>query len=814
MLLPMTLATLILDVGYAARSLWRSRGFALSAILILSVGIAASTGLFAVVDAVVLHPLPYTGADRVVRVRLLPSSGPARPAMVNADEFLALQRASTLDGAYIKDSFTKTLGGTSFPESVWTEYYTGNALTMLGVHPILGRVFTDREVPVGPQPPRVAVVTNRFWQRHFAGQPSAIGQTLRLDGDAFTVIGVIPAEYALDLTDIILPLRMPTDPPATWPVLARVKSDVSMADAQGELQKLYEQFARRRPQAFPSTFRVQLSRLVDEERAASHVPVVSLLFAASALLLLIGCANVTILLLARGRLRLHEMALRYALGAARSRLVSLLLCETGVVMIIASVIALIAVQQVLPLLLAEVPGVVSQRASRIVVGPMAILFTVSLTAIAALIAGLWPAVSVSRQRSDAMRRAAGVRSGAGTGGVGSGILVAAQVTIAVVLLAGTGAAIRALVDLYRAPAGYDPGRVTVAQIYLPIGSYTTWPERVAVYERVRDEVGREASVEGSSISLIPTGPPPRTGASTRIEADGLRATDREVLAHSISSDYFSTLKMPLARGHMWTAADDARAEAVTVINETMARQLWPNDDPIGKHVRDRSFIGRRPQWILNAPGRDGWFEVIGVVRDAPNRGLREPIAPAMYYPYSAALSDTAVLIVRTKGNPAAAERDLRMAVSRADGNLPIIRFITPDTFMGWQQGEFVTSVLLGFGGVAVILAAFGLFSVVSYAIAHRTREFSIRMALGATRPVVLRAALQSTAIAVGCGLGIGLMLSLLLNSVLVRWSIRNMADPFVLAAVVGMLLVTSVAAALVPARRATAIEPAIALKSE
>lgn len=202
MLLPMTLATLIQDVGYAARSLWRSRGFAVSAVLILAIGIAASTGLFAVVDAVVLHPLPYIGADRVVRVRLLPASGPARPAMVNADEFLAMQRASTLDGAYIRDSFTKTLGGTSFPESVWTEYYTGNALTMLGVQPILGRVFTDREVPVGPQPPRVALVTHRFWQRHFAGRPSAIGQTLRLDGDAFTVIGVVPAEYALDLTDI------------------------------------------------------------------------------------------------------------------------------------------------------------------------------------------------------------------------------------------------------------------------------------------------------------------------------------------------------------------------------------------------------------------------------------------------------------------------------------------------------------------------------------------------------------------------------------------------------------------------------------
>ncbi len=808
------LTNLTQDFRDAARGLWRSRAFAVSAILILAIGIAASTGLFAVVDAVVLHPLPYAGADRIARVRLLPPSGPPRPATVTAEEFLTLQRASTLDGAYIRDSFTKTLGGTSFPESVWTEYYTGDALTMLGVRPVLGRVFTPTEAPMGGEPQQVAVLTHRFWQRRFAGQPNAIGQQLRLDGATFTVIGVIPPEYAMDLTDIIVPLRTRQDPGATWPVHVRVREGASMAAAEAELQQIYEQFARSRPAAFPRSFRVQVSRLVDEERAASHVPVLGLIFAASALLLLIGCANVTILLLARGRHRVHEIAVRYALGADRSRLVSLLLSETLLVTVIAAVLAVIAVQQLLPLLLASVPGVVSQRASRIVVGPAAMLFATSLTAIVALVAGLWPAVAVSRARSDAMRNASTVRAGAGGGGIGSGILIASQVTIAVVLLTGTGAAIRGLVDLYRAPAGYDPERVTFAQIYLPIGSYDTWPERVAVYERLRSEVASEASVERSSISLIPTGPPPRTGVSTRIEADGLRDGDREVLAHSVASDYFSTLRMPLARGRVWSSSDDARAEAVAIVNETMARQLWPNEDPIGKRVRDRAFVDRTPQWILNAPGRDGWFEVIGVVRDAPNRGLREPIAPAMYYPYSAALSDTAVLLVRTKGDPAAAERDLRMAVSRADGNLPIIRFITPDTFMGWQQGRFVTAVLLGFAGVAVVLAAFGLFSVASYAIAHRTREFGIRMALGATRRAVLRAALQSTGVAVAAGLAIGLVMSLALNSVLTRWSIRNMDDPLVLTSVVGALLLTTVAAALIPARRATAIEPAIALRNE
>ena len=229
---------------------------------------------------------------------------------------------------------------------------------------------------------------------------------------------------------------------------------------------------------------------------------------------------------------------------------------------------------------------------------------------------------------------------------------------------------------------------------------------------------------------------------------------------------------------------------------------------------DRAFLERRPEWILNAPGRDGSFDVIGVVRDAPNRGLREPVAPAMYYPYTVALSDIAVLLVRTKRSPLAAEARLRTAVSRADGNLPIIRFITPETFMGRQQGEFVSGVLLGFAGIALVLASFGLFSVACYTIAHRTREFAIRIALGASPRDVLRSALQSAMLAVFAGLGAGLVLSVGLSSVLARWSIRNVDDPVVLVAAMGTLLLSTGIATLIPARRAAAIEPAIALRVE
>ena len=802
------------DIRYAVRTFRRNPGFAMSAVLMLAIGIAASTGLFAVIDAVVLRPFPYVGAERIARVRLLPSSGLPQAAAVTADEFIMLRQASTLDGAYIKDNFTKALTGTEFPESVWTEYYTGNALPLLGVQPVLGRVFTEAEAPVGTQPRPVALLTYRFWQRHFAGQASAIGQVLRLDGEPFTVIGVLSPAFSTDGTDIVLPLPMTFDAAATWPALVRVRPGVSLATAEAELQQLYERFAAGRPNAWSRDFRVQLRRLVDEERGATHVPVLGLLFTAAGLLLLIGCANVTILLLARGRQRMQEIAVRHALGAGRLRLVSLLLSETLLLTLVAAVVAVLLVHQLLPLLLAEAPGVVSGRADRITVGPTAILFATSLVAIVVCLSGMWPAVAMSRPRNDAMRTASSASRGSVAGGFASGFLVAAQVAIAVILLGGTAAAVRGLVDLYRAPAGYDPADVTIAQVYLPTGRYTTWPERVTLYERLRRNVAELASIEGSTISLIPTGPPPTTGMSTRIEADGLRADDWEVSAHSVASDYFSTLRIPLVRGRMWSTSDDVRAEAVAVVNETMARRLWPNDDPIGKRVRDRSFVERKIQWIFNAPGRDGWFEVVGVVRDTPNRGLLEPIAPAMYYPYTAALSDVAVLIARTKGSPAAAERDLRMAVSRADANLPIIRFMTPDGFMGRPQGEFVSAVLLGFAGIALLLASFGLFSVVSYSIVLRTREFAIRLALGAPRSTVLCSALQSAAIAVGVGLGFGLALSVALNSVLARWSIHHMDDPSVLATAGGVLVTATLAAAMIPARRATSIEPAIALRTE
>jgi putative ABC transport system permease protein len=804
---------LLKDIRYAARALWRNRGFAASAVVILTVGIAASTGLFAVLDALVLRPLPYADAERLARVQLVASVGRPRAATVTTGEFLALRQASALDAAYVTDSFTKALEGTEFPESVSTEYDTGNALPLLGVRPLIGRVFTEADAPIGSPPQRVAVLSQQFWQRHFAGQPTAIGQTLRLTGEPFTVIGVVSSESMVGLTDLILPLSMTFDPTERWPVTVRIKADASLTAAEADLQLLYQRFADTRRNDFPRGFRVRLRRLVDDERGADGVPIVSVLFGAAALLLVIGCVNVTILLFARGSHRVHELALRQALGATRGRLVSMLLCETLLLAVGAAALAVLLLTQVMPPLIAAAPYVVSSRAGRIAVGPTALLFATSATVLITVVAGLWPAWVVSHARSTAMRDASAVRAGGGRAGVGVGI-VAVQVGVAVVLLAGTGAAIRSLLELYRAPLGFDPTHMTIAQLNLPEGHYTAWSERVRFYERLRSEIAATASVESSTLSLVPTATPPQVGAPTRIEADGLRTGDRDVWASAIAFDYFSTLRIPLVRGRMWSGSDDVRAEGVAVVNETLARQLWPNDDPIGKRIRDTAFTGRIPVWRLRAPGRDGWFSVIGVVRDTPNQGVREPVAPAMYYPYTAVLSDFSVLMIRTKKDPAAAERDLRVAVSRADAGLPIMRFISPEIFTGVRQERFVTVLLIGFGSVALLLASFGLFSVSYFSVARRTREFGIRIALGASSAAVLRSAIQGVVIAAAAGLITGLLVSVALNAVLARWSIHHVDHPVVLAAAAGALMVSTVAATVIPGRRATRIDPMTALRSE
>ena len=415
-----------------------------------------------------------------------------------------------------------TLTGQDLPEAVDTQYFSANGLTVLGVPPLLGRVFTEADGPAGEQPQRVVVLTYRFWQSHFGGRTEAVGQTLHLNREPYTVIGVLPAQYFSTGPEIIVPIHLTFDPGFAWGVQGRLKPGVDVRAAEARLQPLFEQFAREAPQRFPKEIRAHARTLMATRRGAGFVPTLVLIFAAAVLLLLLACGNVSILLLARGTSRAHEFAVRAAIGASRGRLIRQLLAESLLLALGGAATGVIAGYWGIPAVLRLLPRN-SFPTENLVDVPMSVPvlgFSAAMAMASAVLCGLSPAFSFSRPRVMSVMQAGTVRA---TAGVDSRrmhyVLLAGQVAITVLLLAGTGAAIRALVGLYRTPLGYDPRHVLVALVNLPENSHTEWADRATFYERLREQIARVPQVESVALSTY-SGVPPRSGGRSLIEIPG------------------------------------------------------------------------------------------------------------------------------------------------------------------------------------------------------------------------------------------------------------------------------------------------------
>ena len=801
------------DVRHAARGLWRSPGFSLTVILSLAVGIAAATGVFSIVNAALLNPFPFADINRIVRLDMN-DKGKPRGLAVTARQFVALQHSEVFDGAFVWNTWEMTLTGQDLPEPVRTQYFSANALNVLGVPPLLGRVFNEADGPAGEQPQRVVVLTYRFWQRHFGGRPEAVGQTLYLNREPYTVIGVLPRQYFYTGPEILVPLHLTFDPNFAWGVQARLKRGVNPRMAEQRLQPLFDQFAKEAPQRFPKEVRPLVRSLVETQRAADFVPTLLLIFAASMLLLLLACANVSILLLARGTSRAHEFAVRAAIGASRGRLMRQLLVESLLLAFSGAALGVAAGYWGLPAMLRLLPpnSVPVGNLMAVPVNVPVLLFSAGLAMASALIFGLSPALSFSRPRLTATARTtAGVESRRA-----HHLLLAAQIALTVLLLAGTGAAVRALIGLYRTSLGYDPHNVIIASINLPENSYTKWADRFTFYERLRNRIADVPQVE--SVALATYATPPRSGERSVVEVPGRDMTgDEAPILQRISAHYFATMKIPLIRGRVWSDSESAGAPHVAVVNQTMARELWPDESAIGRRVLIPGYIKSSTYFRLAAPGSDGWFEIIGVVGDTPNVGLHEPPAPSIYVPYTLMLSDALNVILRTSHDPLSMTRSIREAVRTVDPNQPVNVVRTAEDELasaGWARERFVTLLLLGFAVFALMLAVVGLYSVVSYSVSCRFKEFGIRMALGAGRGRIVNAAVQPAVLAIVAGLFAGLALSVGLNKVVAQWSIGNLNDPVVLVAVSLVLFVVTMMSAAIPANRAASIQPADALRTD
>jgi predicted permease len=808
---------LAVDLRYALRSFRRSRGFAATAVVSLAVGIAAASGLFSIVNAALLNPFPFADINRIVRLDLI-DKGKPRGLGVTARQLVALQHSDVLDGAFVSNTWEMTLTGQNLPEPVRTQYFSANGLNVLGVPPLVGRVFNEADGPPGQQPQRVVVLTYRFWQRHFAGRPEAVGQTLYLNREPYTVIGVLPRQYFYTGPEILVPIHLTFDSKFAWSVQARLKRGVNPRMAEQRLQPLFDQFAKEAPQRVPKEARPLVRSLVETQRAAGFAPTLLLIFAASMLLLLLACANVSILLLARGTSRAHEFVVRAAIGASRGRLIRQLLVESLLLAVTGTALGVAAGYWGLPATLRLLPpnSVPVGNLIAVPVNVPVLLFSAGLAMASALMFGLSPALSFSRPRLTATARTtAGVESRRA-----HHLLLAAQIALTVLLLAGTGAAVRVLIGLYRTSLGYDPHNVIIASINLPDGSapttsHTEWADRATFYERIRNRMADVPQVESVALATF-SGIPPRSGERAVVEVPGRNVTgDEAPILQRISGDYFATVKIPLIRGRVWSDSESAGTPHVAVVNQTMARERWPDESAIGRRVRMPEYIKSSTYFRLAAPGSDGWFEIIGVVGDTPDVGLHEPPAPSIYVPYTLMLSDSLNVILRTSRDPLAMTRSIREAVRTVDPNQPVNVVRTAEDVLasaGWARERFVTLLLLGFAMCALMLAVVGLYSVVSYAVSCRFKEFGIRMALGAGRGRIVNAAVQPAVLAIVAGLSAGLALSLGLNKVVARWSIGNLNDPIVLAAVSLVLFVVTMMSVAIPANRAASIQPADALR--
>jgi predicted permease len=656
------------DLRYALRTFRRSPGFAATAVVSLAVGIAAATGLFSIVNAALLHPFPFADINRIVTLGMIDKGAP-RGLSVTARQLVALQHSDLFDGAFALDTWEMTLTGEDLPEVVRTQYFSANGLNVLGVPPLLGRVFNEADGPAGAQPQRVVVLTYRFWQRHFGGRPEAVGQTVHLNREPYTVIGVLPRQYFYTGPEILVPLDLTFDPNFAWSVQARLKRGVNPRMAEERLQLLFDQFAKE-GSATLSEGRASLVRtLVETRRAAGFVPTLLLIFAASLLLLLLACANVSILLLARGTSRAHEFAVRAAIGASRGRLMRQLLVESLLLAFSGAALGVAAGYWALPALLRRLPSnsVPVGNLMAVPVNVPVLLFSAGLAMASALICGLSPALSFSRPRLMATARTtAGVESRRA-----HHLLLAAQIALTVLLLVGTGAAVRVLIGLYRTSLGYDPHDVIVATINLPENTYREWAGRATFYERLRDRMAEVPQVESVALATY-SGIPPQSGERSVVEVPGRDTPgDEAPIVQRISADYFSTMKIPLIRGRVWSDSESGGTPHVAVVNQTMARAWWPDESAIGRRVRMPDYVKPPNPFRLAAPGSDGWFEIVGVVGDTPNVGLHEPPAPSIYVPYTLMLSDSLNVILRTSPDPLAMTRSIREAVRTVDPNQPV-----------------------------------------------------------------------------------------------------------------------------------------------
>jgi putative ABC transport system permease protein len=807
--------TLLQDVRYGLRVLLKRPGFTAVAVVTLALGIGANTAIFSLVSAVLVRPLKYRDAERLVMVwESAPAAGFPRdnPATGNYADWK--EQNQVFEDMAAVDQRTYDLTGEGEPEKLFAFGVTANFFPLLGSTPELGRTFLPEEDRPGAA--RVAVISHGLWQSRFGGEREVVGRDIMLDGEPYTVVGVMPRDFQFEFPEVgawvpaaLTPEQLANHSDHYLEVIARLKPGVTAERAGEDIRAIMLRIAALYPNDAQGVGAVAVP--LREQLAGDARRPLTMLLVAVALVLLIACANVAGVLLARAASRRREMALRAALGASRWRIVRQLLTESlllgGAGGLLGSLLALWAfafLGQLIP------PGMREMAELRLDVPVL--LFTLAVSLLSGLVFGLAPALhATGADLNDALKQG-GARSGTGAGARRlRGAFVVTQVALALVLLVGAGLLIQTLYRLRGQYSGLRPESILTARTQLAGNRYKEHTQRVSFYERV---LARVRALPGVVAAGYTTAVPlTRKGGSNGLSIEGRdngpdsnwNASHRQV-----SPDYFRALGIPLREGRDFREQDDERAAPVAVVNETMARQYWPGESAVGKRFKVGTPESPNP-----------WLTIVGVVADVRQMGADAPVKAEMYVPYRQGSAYSFFyprdLVVRTSVTPGALAAAVRQAVHEVDPRQPVAGVRTLDEVLGRETAERRVGVVLltAFAALALLLAALGIYGVLSYFVVQHTPEIGVRMALGARGADVLRLVVGKGMRLALAGVFVGLAgaaaLTRLMRGLLFEVSA---SDPLTFCLIALLLALVALLACLVPARRATKVDPLVALRYE
>jgi putative ABC transport system permease protein len=810
------LETLMQDLRYGARMLLKQPGFTSIAVLTLSLGIGANTAIFSVVNALLLRPLPYAEPERLALLSEKSREGERLSASYpNYADWRT--RAQSFEGMAVAwpRTFTLTGEGTAARAPGYTVNW--NFFQLLGVHPQLGRLFTETDDRYGVA--RAVIVSYGFWQGRLGADAKVIGRTVRMTNETHTVIGVLPPGFEyFGAAEVYTPLGLDLAPDSAFAgrgnsannfyAVARLKPGVTLEQANSEMDALGRQLAQEYPQI--NEGKSAQAEALQDVMSESVRQSLWVLLGAVGFILLIACINVANLLLVRAAERQKELAVRLALGAGRGRIIRQLVSESMLIAALCGAGGLLIgswmLQGLLALAPAEIPGL-----SRVELDNSVLLFTLGTAALTSLSCGLAPAWQASRtDLRSALKDGGRLTSGAARASMRQALLIA-EVSLSLVLLAGAGLLVRSMYNLLRVDPGFKMDNLLTMRLSLEDEKYNPQTSRVFYDECL----ARVQAVPGVRSAALAHSLPIRGSnwGGVFIAADKplpSRADLPETDRLRVSPNYFETMGIRLLQGRWFTNTDTAYSAPVVVINETLARRIWPNEDPIGKRIK---FGLPEDQDEEDKP----WREVIGVVNDVKMNGVDRPTTMQTYLPFSQMPGASVGLVVRAERDPAALAPAVEQEIHAIDKDLPVFSIWTMDQLLGNSiaQRRLTLVLLASFAALALLLAAVGIYGVISYAVRQRTHEFGIRLALGARArdvlALILKQGLKLTLIGIGLGLLAAYALTRLLESLL--FGVRP-TDALTFGVIVVVLLGVALLACWIPARRATKVDPLVALRHE